>query len=252
LPAIGFLGVLMPDLYEVRLRAFRSLTRCRCGTVFLAAFVICFGIGGQALAQTPYEDRETPEGWAWARIKDGKQANFNERCGTPALDPRAEDETGWTNSCRRISATFLVDILTQAPWRSQVPFAGVNIIGTRIEGDIDFLNAKLDRSLLIEQSRIENDINFDAARTDSVIGFVGSRVAGRLSAKKFRGELSLLLRDSEFRQDASLNNVKIDGDVEIDGATFVGDLDAGSMQVGGHLHGIDWPEQGQVQGSALG
>ena len=176
-------GVLSPDLCELRLRTFRrglketdyvegqnvkieyryrfmllsldlprSLVRYCCGISFFAALAICSGIGGQVLAQASYDNSETPEGWAWARIKEGKAANFNERCGTPALDPRAEDETGWTNSCRRISATFLVDILTRAPWRNQVSFAGVNIIGTRIEGDIDFQNAKLDRSLMVEQA----------------------------------------------------------------------------------------------------
>jgi uncharacterized protein YjbI with pentapeptide repeats len=204
--------------------------------VFLAASVICFGIGGQALAQTPYEDRETPEGWAWARIKEGKQANFNERCGTPALDPRIEDETGWTNSCRRISATFLVHILTHTPWRNQVPFAGVHISGARIEGDIDLRNAKLDRAIVVERSRIENDLNFDLAQTDSLTAFVGSRIAGHFSAEQFRGELSLVLIESEFRQGASLNGARIGGLVDMHGATFDEDLDAKSIQVGAHLN----------------
>jgi uncharacterized protein YjbI with pentapeptide repeats len=213
----------------------RSLVRYSCGRMFFAALAICLGIGGPALAQVPYHDRETAEGWAWARIKESREANFNERCGTPALDPRAEDETGWTNSCRRISATFLIDILTQTPLRNEVPFVGVTISGARIEGDIDFQLAKLDRSLLIAQSRIENDINFDGARTDSLIGFAESRIAGRFSAKEFRSELSLVLVASKFRQNASLNSAKIDGRVDMSGATFDEDLDATSIQVGAHL-----------------
>src|SRR5262245_35700930 len=103
----------------------RSLVRESCGMVLFAAFAICSEIGGQALAQAPYDDTETAEGWAWARIKEGRKANFNERCGTPALDPRADEETGWTNSCRQISATFLVDILTRTPSRNQVPSGSI-------------------------------------------------------------------------------------------------------------------------------
>jgi uncharacterized protein YjbI with pentapeptide repeats len=203
--------------------------------MFFAALAICWGISGQALAQASYDNSETPEGWAWARIKEGQEANFNKRCGTPALDPRAEDETGWTNSCRRISGKFLVDILTLTPWRNQVPFVGVAISGARIEGDIDFKSAKLDRPLLIAQSRIENDINLNWARTDSLIGLVGSRIAGSFSATEFRSELSLGLSESEFKQNAYLDRAKISGGVNISGATLDKALDATSIQVGAHL-----------------
>jgi uncharacterized protein YjbI with pentapeptide repeats len=213
----------------------RSVACYRCRMAFFAAFAICSAIGGQALAQA-YDDRETPEGWAWARIKEGKAANFNERCGTSALDPRAEDETGWTNSCRRVSAAFLVDILTHAPLRNQVRFAGVYISGARVEGNLDFRNAKLDRPFVIERSRIENDLSFDWARTDSLIALVGSRIAGHFSANELRGEHSLELGASEFRQTALLNGAKIEGNVNMSGATFDGDLDAVSIRVGAHLY----------------
>jgi hypothetical protein len=182
--------------------------RCGMGVVWFLILAIYAKMGGVVLAQEPYENANTPEGWAWAQIKEGKKANFNEGCGTPELKSRAEDEAGWTDSCRRISGTFLIDILTRAPWHNQVPFVGVNIIGARIEGDIDLRNAKLDRSFLIEQSRIEGNVDLDAARTDSVIGFIASRVAGDFSANQFRAVLSLRLSNSLFRQDASLSDAK--------------------------------------------
>jgi hypothetical protein len=141
--------------------------------MIVATLAIWSAVGGQALAQATYDNRKTPEGWAWARIKEGKQANFNVRCRTPALDPRVGDETGWTNSCRRLSATFLVDVLTRAPWRDQVPFSGVSIIGARIVGDIDLRKTKMNRVLLIEQSRIENSIALAASTPSSLAATSG-------------------------------------------------------------------------------
>jgi uncharacterized protein YjbI with pentapeptide repeats len=220
---------LSPDCLLVLPRYRRALT-------FLATLALSAAIGGQAPAQAPYDNRETPEGWAWAQIKDGKPANFNERCGTPALDdPRADSETGWTDSCRSISAKFLVHVLTRAPFRGEVPFAGINIVGARIEGDIDLRNAKLDRSILIERSRIENNVTLDAVRTDSIVAFVASRIAGEFSAKHLRAEHSFFLNDSKFMQDVSLLNAKIDGSIEMEGSTFNGALDARSITVAGYV-----------------
>src|SRR5271169_7035970 len=94
-----------------------SVFRYRCGTVFFATATIWLGIAGQVFAQVSYDNTQTPEGWAWAQIKQGNEADFNDRCGTPALDPRAKVETRWTDGCRQLSASFLLDVLTRAPWR---------------------------------------------------------------------------------------------------------------------------------------
>ena len=152
------------------------------------------------------------------RSSQRKDANFNIRCGSPELDPSAKSETRWTESCRRLSAAFLVDVLTHDPWRKQVPYAGVNIIGARIEGDIDLRNAKLDRALIVGNSRIENDINLIGARTDSIIGFVGSRVVGDVKAELFHAELSLRLYNTKFNKGVRLSNAKIDRNLILDGA----------------------------------
>src|SRR5262245_10486408 len=101
----------------------RFLSRYSRAAPFLASAALSAAIGGQAVAQAPYDNRETSEGWAWAQIKDAKPANFNERCGMPVTDPRAETDTGWTDGCRSISAKFLIDILTRAPLRGEIPFA---------------------------------------------------------------------------------------------------------------------------------
>jgi hypothetical protein len=208
---------------------------CQAGSFAAATLLIWLGVGGQVLAQPPYDNEQTPEGWAWAQIKQRKDANFNIRCGSPELDPSAESETRWTESCRRLSAAFLVDVLTHDPWRKQVPYAGVNIIGARIQGDIDLRSAKLDRAFIVDNSRIENDINLTGARTDSVIGFVGSRVAGDVRAELFHAELSLRLYHTKFNKGVRLNNAKIDRNLILDGAALQGDLNAAGLQVGATL-----------------
>jgi uncharacterized protein YjbI with pentapeptide repeats len=207
--------------------------RLRCATMFIAIVTTWLEMGGQVRAQAPYEDMQTPEGWAWVQIKQGKEANFNERC-TPVHAP-ARNEIHRTDSCRRISGAFIVDVLTHASMRNLVPFAGVRIVGARIEGDINLQNANFDRVLTVQQSLVENDVILNAARAESAVGFVGSIVEGRFLALQLRGELSLDLRFTEFKREVVLNGAKIDGDMGMEGATFAADVHAGALQIGGSL-----------------
>jgi len=221
----------MPSNPNLLLSAFRR----RWSASLLTALVLCLGADERIAAQAPYANEQTPEGWAWAQIKQGKEANLNDRCNTPALDPRAENDGRWTDGCRRISSAFLVDVLTNEPWRGQVPIFGVHIVGGRIEGDINLHNAKLNRAFSIKESRIENDINLPATRTDGFISISRSLVSGKVYAIQLHGELSLSLVGSEFKNDVALTYAKIDGYVEMEGATFDGELIAAEMQVGSSL-----------------
>jgi hypothetical protein len=191
---------------------------------------------GSALAQEPYRDPNTAEGWALPQIERSEMADFNERCNTPALDPNDEKDERWRDDCRTLPARFLQDLLTRSPWRDALPFAGIQIKGARIVGELDLESAKLIRPLSIISSRIEDKINLAHARTDSLIWLQGSLINGPFDASSLHSESDLwLFKGSVFKGEVILNGAKIDGGADLGGARFDGKLDAGQVRVGGSL-----------------
>jgi uncharacterized protein YjbI with pentapeptide repeats len=215
--------------------AFGALLRRRCMLAVFGAAAMLLGAGG-ALAQGPYDDPKTAEGWAWPQIERAEMADFNERCGTPALDPGDKNDARWSDDCRKLSARFLQDLLTRAPWRESIPFAGIQIKGARIVGDLDLENAKLIRSISIFSSRIEGAVNLVRARTDSLIWLEGSLMNGRFDAGGLQSQNDLfLVGGSVFKNEVNLNAAKIDGSVDLTGARFEGLLGANQAHIGGYL-----------------
>jgi len=111
--------------------------------------------------------------WAWSKIESGQTADFDQRenCGNGwASDPERESDPAWDDPCRKVSARFLEDILTKAPWREAVPFKGIVITHAKIDGDINLENARLIRGFWINVSLIDGAVNLRRVRTDGLIG----------------------------------------------------------------------------------
>ena len=231
--------------------AFGALSLRPYALTIFGALAIWLGLGS-ALAQGLYDDPKTAEGWAWPQIERSEIVDLNERCDTPALDPKDEKDARWRDDCRKLSTRFLQDLLTRAPWREATPFAGVQIKGARIVGDdVDLENAKLIRSISILSSRIEGGINLIHARTDSLISVDGSLMNGRFDAYGLHSESDLWLNGSVFKSEVNLSGAKIDGGVEMTGASFDGKLDLTDTKVGGQLNMNGASFDGELNASLL-
>jgi hypothetical protein len=194
---------------------------CPCAWAVFGALVIGLG-SGRVLALEAYEDANTPEGWSLPQIVRNEMADFNERCSTPALDPMDENDARWLDDCRKLSAQFLQDLLTRAPWREAVPVAGIQIKGARIVGELDLDSAKLIRTISILASRIEGNINLSHAHTDGLIWLEGSLVNGAFNAQSLHSESDLYLREGTvFKNEVRLNNAKILRRFKMSGAVLL-------------------------------
>lgn len=194
------------------------------------------------MAQVAYDDEKTPEGWAWSQIRKGDWADFNQRCNPqdPPLDVR-RDNPRWLDDCRKLSASFVQDLLTREPWRTSTPYAGVRIKGARIVRDpanpadpgVDLENAQLIRSLEIIGAEIEAPITLRHAETDFFVSFNDSSIKDVFDAEGFRSTSDLSAENSVFKENVELMGAKISGKLDVVGSRFINSIYAKSIYVGG-------------------
>ncbi len=189
---------------------------------FGLAIAIVISLAATAKAQThsKYDDPNTAEGWSWLQIKLGLPADFGSKCGE-RLDPKGEDNPAYSDpkKCRTISASFIVNILTDSALRDSIGYNGVDSRNARIDGDVNLDSAKIDRALRIANSRFEGAISLGKAHAASALDLQGSLILGSLNAAEFQSE----------------------SDFELDGTTIMGALDLGSAVIAGYadLRGTD-------------
>jgi hypothetical protein len=200
------------------------------------AILINVGVVGSGLASGLNDDPRTAEGWAWSKIQQGELVDLNENCGTPRIDPNDEQDTRWQENCRKLSARFLQDLLTRAPWRESIPLGGIGIKGAIFDGNIDLSDVQLIRSLVVIDSRVKGQIDLSNARTNSRISLDHFVMDDAFIAENLHSESQLDLQNGVFKKEVNLAGAKIDGSINLSGSRLEAPLIADTLEVGGSLH----------------
>jgi hypothetical protein len=221
---------------ESRLGAARC---CVCVLGLLSVFTAATPVGRAeqaTMAVSANDSWSAAEHWVWAQLSQGRAAILDQNPGCngdkhPA--PKDGENPAWRNSCRVISASFLHDVLTRAPWQGALPYQGVQIDGADIVGLLDLQNARLARQFWIINSRIEGNVTLGRARTENLIGLSGTFVEGTFEANGLVSESDILLRlGTVFREGLNLEGARIAGQVGMTGASVTGTLNAQALQTG--------------------
>jgi hypothetical protein len=180
---------------------------------------------------------QTPEQWAWAQITQGLPADFGPKCnnGKPSPDPAKPE--GWNDDCRKISAKFVVDMLTVPKQRDRIARHQVFLRGARIVGDVDLSGADIAEEVWLRDCRLEGSLKLAESRWDRILALEGTVVTGGLNAEQITTKSHLLVRyKSVVEGAANLRGGKIGGDLDFYGASFAKSLTLESSDIDGTLY----------------
>ena len=175
-----------------------------------------------------------PEQWAWTRICEGRDADFNAHLGH-FLDPRSPSSDSSVQKSRRvISASFLRTILLHEPFRSAIPHRGVHFLGAYFPDGINLSDAPIERPLTFIGSIFDSKVDLARLKTSSFVGFRRSRLAGPMDMDSSQIGGDLFLRESKFAV-VNLQGARIGGQIDMSDSVFIGPLVMNAASVASHL-----------------
>src|SRR6266850_181430 len=184
---------------------------------------------GEPCQTKPHNSWTSQENWVWKQVCQGKMADFNTLNGYGGeLDPKSAKE--WRET-RILRPAFLETILLHEPYRSALTRSGVSIRGAWLKNSLNLSHATLLHLFLLENSRIEQDVDLHGLKTSDLIGLSGSTFTGALSMNGLQAG-GLFMGEAAMCDAVDLTGAKIAGQVDMSGSTFTGALGMNGLQAG--------------------
>ena len=172
---------------------------------------------------------------AWKNICESKDVNFNQFLNEN-LDPTNPDHVDrWADGRRTLRASFLNTILLYEPFRSTIPYRGVRIVAAYIQGELNLIDAVLERPLIVVNSIFSSKVDMKRLVTPTMVAFNDSRFDSKLNMDSASIGGSLHMQKSTISASVVLTGAKIDGQLAMVGSTFNGELNMNGISVGTSL-----------------
>lgn len=144
-----------------------------------------------------WDDSTTADGWAWQQLRQGRRADFNDRCGDTA--DLINDTLRRAQPCRAVSATFISQLFNDPGMHNEMQrYSTIEIIGARINGDIDASASVFPFYFLIFASAIHGNINLWSAQFAHNFSLIDDNVFGRVSGYYTNIKESLIIDGGNY------------------------------------------------------
>lgn len=175
-----------------------------------------------------------PELWVWNEIRAGHIADFNTRYGK--LESKLENNWNNTKEDRRLSAYFLISIITEEKLRNAISTKGIRIAGALFREEINLRHAKVERQLWLESCRFEGSLLMMNFHIDDWFSLEDSWLGGELDLNGARLNSFVSLNNVEVTGAVDMVSVRVGGNLEMSGSKFLAKLDMNSIRVEASLY----------------